>query len=153
MPTLIHKDKVFTDSLAIMEYLVCIGNKPTLIPSDPEGIYRFRSFIYYILTEVEAYLWLADQSSRLSTLYSWPEGAYAESISRVKKSIPHVYSFISDAAFAMGDNFTVADIYAHHILTWAVGHGLRHPSNVVGYLKGLESLPSCPNEMKAYAKT
>jgi len=144
MPTLIHKDKVFTDSLAIMEYLVSLGDKPTLIPSDSEGIYRFRNLIYYILTEVEAYLWVAAQSSQLSAIYNWPEGTYAESMARVNKSIPHIYSFISDAAFVIGDNFTVADIYTHHILTWAAGRGLEHPSNVMNYLKRLESRPSCP---------
>jgi len=150
VPILTYKNNTYTDSLAIMEYLVDISNKPTLIPSNAEGNYRFRSFICYMLTEVEAYLWIADQSSRLSSVYSWPEGTYDESMMRVNKSIPHMYSFISDTGFSMGENFTIADIYAYHILTWAIAQGINHPANIMSYLQRLESLSSCPEEMKQY---
>ncbi|NOQ34753.1 MAG: hypothetical protein GQ569_02540 [Methylococcaceae bacterium] len=147
MPTLLHKDKVLTDSLAIMEYLVSIGNNPTLIPSNPDDNYRFRNFIYYTLTEVEAYLWVADQAIRLNAIYSWPEGTQTEAVSRVQKSIPHLYSFISDADFSMGDNFTLADIYAQSIFSWSMSLGLKHPSHVMDYLKRIESRPAYPKSI------
>lgn len=148
LPVLQHKDKICTDSLAIMEYLVSVSKQNTLIPDDADNIYQFRSLIYYLLTEVEAYLWIAEQASRLSFLYTWPEGTYTEAIERVQKSIVHAYSFIGEGSFIVGDCFTLADIYAHHIFTWASKHELAPPSKVKNYLQRLELRASYPDNIK-----
>ena len=60
IPVLVHKDHVFTESLAIMEYLNRIANEGVLVPEKRDENYAFRNLIYYMLSEVEAYLWIAD---------------------------------------------------------------------------------------------
>lgn len=151
VPAIEHEGKLFTESLAIMEYLVSLSSRTDLIPTSPIEAYKFRHFIYYLMSEVEAYLWIAEQSSGLKAFYTWPEGTYAESIQRVTNNIKHLFEQIAHEGFIC-DNFTIADIYAYHVFTWALSHDIAMPDSVKAYIDRLEKRPSYPVEMKPKKK-
>jgi glutathione S-transferase len=147
VPAIEHNGQLYTESLAIMEYLVSLTSRGDLIPQNNEDIYRFRNFIYYLLSEVESYLWIATQASNLKGFYSWPEGTYAESIERVKVNIVFLFEHLTCYNYVCSD-FTIADIYAYHVFTWARTHGINIPETVSEYLQKLEERTSFPSEMK-----
>lgn len=147
VPAIEHNGELYTESLAIMEYLVSLTSRTDLIPVEKNEIYQFRNFIYYLLSEVESYLWVAQQASGLKAFYSWPEGTYAESMLRVTNNIKLLYTQLSNAGYVCS-NFTIADIYAYHVFTWSQSHGLVLPESVLQYLKNLENRSSFPIEMK-----
>ena len=148
VPVLIHNDKVLLESLAIMEYLNSLSVDCNLIPIETANLYEFRRILHYGLTEIEPYLWLAEQAEGpLSNLYHWPNGVYKESIDRVGISCKVVESFLDQNNYLINGKFTIADIYYYHILTWAKQHGIFHAVKIENYLSQLETRRSFPKEM------
>ncbi len=149
VPAIAYQGEIYTESLAIMEFLVSLTPRQDLIPTDSATVYRFRNFIYYLLSEVEAYLWIAQQASSLKAFYTWPEGTLEEALGRVTQAIPHSYSYITDTRTGyVCTQFTLADIYAYHVFTWAQALGLELPETVLQYISALEQRPSFPAAMK-----
>ncbi|MBV1881896.1 MAG: glutathione S-transferase family protein [Pseudomonadales bacterium] len=148
VPVLVHQDRVYTESLAILEYLDELSSEKNIIPTESQEKYRFRNLIYYLNSEIEPHLWIADQCTRLKRIYHWPEGTLDEALQRVEKSIPTVFSIVVENEFAIGPSFSIADIYAHHVITWARSYNISIPTDVALYLEKLENRPSFPAEMK-----
>ena len=147
VPILIHNGKVLLESLAIMEYLNSISKSASLVPFNIEINYDFRKKLHYGLTEIEPYLWLAEQAKGpLSRYYSWPDGVYEESISRVVKSCKVVKTFLVNGQI-LESGFSIADIYYYHVLTWAKQHGIEHHIEIENYLSQLEKRKAFPSEM------
>lgn len=148
VPAVAINGAIYTESLAIMEYLVSLTSRADLVPCDNNEVYKFRHFMYYMLSEVESYLWLAEQASGLKALYSWPEGTYAEARARVANNIECLWDKVSDSGYICAA-FTLADIYAYHVFTWSHTHGINLPEPILMYLKNLEQRASFPLEMKS----
>ena len=144
IPVLVHGDKVLTESLPIAEYLCALRPDARLLPETPDEKYEFRRVIHFTLSEVEAYLWLADQSSRLRQSYPWPEGTYAQAMKLVKRNIPTLFAEVDEQSFATCGRFTIADIYLWHIFAWAAGCGMALPDNVARYGEGLAQCSAMP---------
>jgi len=149
VPVLVHNEKVLTESLAIMEYLNDLSEGKKLIPTEIDEKYRFRRLMHFMGSELECYLWIADQSTRLKEYYRWPEGSSEAALKKVEENVSSVYAELANNAFAVGDNFSLADIYAYHILTWAASYGFKPPESVRQYLMTLEKRPRFPVKMKS----
>lgn len=150
IPVLVHGDEVFTESVAIMEYLNDITQRG-LMPREPKALYQYRKVVHYGLTEIEPYLWLSEQARRLKRLYTWPEGTYEEAINRVNESLQIVPQWLEGNGYIGGDAFTLADIYYYHLLTWATQHeGVEAPAGVGDYLHKLEQRAAFPQDMLSH---
>lgn len=147
VPVLCHGDDVYTESLAIMEYLNDLSAKLKLIPSEPKEAFNYRKVVHYGLTEIEPYLWLAEQAGRLKELYGWPEGTYEEAIFRLKDNISSVLKWVEKGRYIADSKFTLADIYFFHLITWAKQHNIEYSSGVSEYLSLLQERPAFPSEM------
>lgn len=146
MPVLVENEKVFTESLAIMEYLNDISEVTKLIPTEPDAAYDYRMKIHYGLTEIEPYLWIAEQSTRLKGLYDWPDGTYDSALSLLKSHLPVVFSWLKNNSYIAGDDFTLADIYFYTLLTWAQQNNFDVPEHVKTYITNLEKRSAFPKE-------
>jgi glutathione S-transferase len=144
VPALIHNGKLLTESLAIMEYLVALAGRDDLIPKDIDDLYVFRRLVYYIATEIEPYLWVIDQSTRLNALYDWPGGADQTSRRLTQKNVEWIYTILDKTTYIAGSQFTLADIYAHNVLSWANKCGITRSKRVVQYMQNLEARQSFP---------
>ncbi len=141
VPVLQHGAQCFTESLAIMEYVHTLNPSKNLVPSEKDRIYPFRHIIYFMQAELENYLWVANQSSILHGLYSWPGGTHEESIKLINKNIPYLFDQLKGKEFLIGDQFSMADIYAHSILSWAKACEIEIPEYVQDYLNRLMARP------------
>jgi glutathione S-transferase len=147
VPVLVRGDEVLTESVAIMEYLNDFSQRG-LIPSEPKAVYQYRKVVHYGLTEVEPYMWLSEQAKRLKRIYTWPDGTYEESINRVNESLQIVPQWLAGNEHICGDDFSLADIYYYHLLTWATQHeDIELPAGVNDYLRKLEKRAAFPEEM------
>lgn len=142
IPVLTHGEMIFTESLAIMEYLNGLKPEKKLIPIAPESIYLFRNIMYYMVSEIETYLWLCSQSSTLKQFYPWPEGTFEQSLTLLNQNIQTLFEKVGDKTFLLYDRFTMADIYAQSILSWAKTLEVSIPGNVQNYMKNLMARPA-----------
>lgn len=147
VPVLVHGDTVLTESVAIMEYLNDISPDLELVPTGPEAAYAYRKVLYYGMTELEPYMWLSEQSRRLRRLYSWPSGTYKQALVRSRQALEPVWQWLTERTYIAGDEFTLADIYYYHLITWARQNGIDTPEHVVPYLESLQSRAAFPQEM------
>lgn len=149
LPVLVQGDKVFTESLPIMEYLNDISETKHLVPVSIEECYQFRRLIHYGETEVEPYLWIGEQATRLSMIYSWPQGTYDDAIKLASQNIGSLWPMFGKSEYLCGNHFTLADIYYYQIISWARKCKIEVPTQVKTYLKRLEDRPAFPEEMQA----
>ena len=148
IPVLLHGEEVLTESLAIMEYLNDISENRALTPTDPKEAYNYRKIIHYGLTEIEPYLWLAEQAGWLKAFYTWPEGTYEQAINMVKTNIGPIEQWTENREFIACSKFSLADIYYYHLITWAQRHNVTYTSGTANYLKQLERRAAFPAEMQ-----
>lgn len=147
----LHKDKVLTESLATMEYLAALKQSPNLFPSK-ENEYNFRQFMYYIVTEIEPYLWTIDQSTRLNMMYQWPEGTSENAARLLTNNLKWLFEKLDNKTCAIGDTFSLADIYAFHTLTWVGFRKIQLPDGVLAYMENQEQRDAIPETMKVLEK-
>lgn len=150
IPVLLHGEKILTESVAIMEYLNDISKQHALVPTGPDEAYHYHKVMSYGLTEIEPYMWLAEQASRLKQLYTWPDGTYEKAINMVKENIGPISQWTEGRAFIGGNQFSLADIYYYSLITWAQQHdGIQFSSATDHYLRQLEQREAFPAEMRS----
>ena len=148
VPVLVHDGEVYTESLAIMEYLNSISETKHLIPTSVKENYLFRNRLSYGLTEIESYLWIFDQASRLKTLYSWPEGTADDCMIQIRQNISCIDTWLMEHKYISGEDFSLADIYYYQIITWAQQYVIKFSEHTEEYLRTLESRQAFPEMLK-----
>jgi glutathione S-transferase len=150
VPVLTMGDQVFTESLAIMDHLNSLHPDQPLLPRDPQCLYQCRQMIAFGMSEIEPYLWLAEQNTRLSMFYHWPEGTAAEASKRATAALPTVFGWLTDRTYIAGESFSLADIYAYQLITWGMTQDVATPQHVGAYLQRLSDRPAFPDKMGRY---
>jgi len=117
------------------------------VPTGPEAVYTYRKTLLYGLTELEPYMWLSEQAHRLRRLYSWPSGTYKQATKVSQQSLEQVWQWMEEREYVAGDQFTLADIYYYHLITWAGQNAIDIPSHVKPYLERLRQRPHFPDAM------
>jgi len=153
VPVLLHDDEIYTESLAIMEYLNDISVTQHLIPRQAKQNYLFRNRLSYGQSEVEAYLWIADQATRLTSWYSWPKGTELDCIKLAGKNATVINNWLDESEYIAGDVFTMADIYFYSLMTWAQVYELGFSDRANDYMRELESRDAFPEMLKAKSPT
>jgi len=148
VPVLVHGEKIYTESLAIMEYLNGLVADVQLVPEGGDDQSRYRHLIYYMATEIETYLWICDQANRLKDIYPWPEGTTEVALKRVGRNIKTVFQKVLENDFAAGKNFSIADIYAWQLMGWAGGYGIELPDDIQAYMNRMMEREGFPEGMK-----
>lgn len=141
VPVLVHEDKVLTESLAIMEYLSDISEGEPLVPLGVRDSYLYHKYIHYGLSEIEPYLWIAEQATTLKQLYHWPEGTHAAAIEKASTNLELSWHWFKNKKFMIKE-FGIVDIYYQQLIRWAEKHEIKHPDYVSDYLKNLEDRKS-----------
>ena len=142
VPILRDGDQVFTDSIAILFHLADKFGALTYPLGTPERT-RMMARINFLLTEIEAHLWLRSRHT-----YVLPETARIAEASDIaaadfRLAEPKFSMLLGDSEFFGGDAFTIADIVATHCLVWATNVGFGPLSeNSANYRDRMNSRPA-----------
>lgn len=147
VPVILHDKQVFTESVAIIQYLDSLSSK-SIIPTDSIDKYFYDNRLMYLLTEIEPYLWVSDQSVFLSDLYEWPTHTEKSAQKILASNWCQIESWLENSSYITGSSFTAVDIIAYHVLTWASSYKNNFSANVSDYLYKLECRPAFPETMK-----
>ena len=148
VPVLVHEGKALSESLAIMEYLNHCSTQLKLVPTERDAHYRYSRALHFGTTELESYLWIADQATRLKDYYPWPEGTLETALKPVTRAVRTVDGWLRDSAYIAGDDFTLADIFYYQLLTWARKYQVLLGEHADNYLARLTQREAFPIEMK-----
>jgi len=144
VPVLVHGDKVLSESVAISEYLHFLRPEKQLMPDTQDAYYQYRHAMSYMVSEIEPYLWVGIQASRLKAFYHWPEGTGESAVVILKKKIPYLFELIGTKPFMLGEQFSIADVFAFQMINWAASFGVELPDPIASYSKRLSQRPSFP---------
>jgi len=147
VPVLLNDDKVLTESVAIIHYLDNLLPEPILVPADRVSRYRYEQRLQFAVSEIENFLWVADQARFLNHDYQWPPGTASAAAAIAERHIQLAEDWLTDKKFMLVDRFTALDIIYYHILSWAGLHAIRLKENTKNYLAGLAQRPAFPKTM------
>lgn len=151
IPALTHNGKVFTESLAIIEYLNDLHPDKPLTPNkDDENYaeknYKLRQVISFGMIEMESYLWILTKIKVLKNFESWPEGTAENCMKCIQNALPIAYAWLESQEYIAGDSFTLANIYYQQLFSWVKMLGVELPEQVESYLKRLSTRERFPRK-------
>jgi len=121
VPTMIDGELVLTESAAIVNYIATKDVSSNLIPQ-AGGIDRalYDQLAFFVLTDLEQPLW-TNGKHRFALPEKWRVPQILETTRwEFDKSQEALKNLIgAEPEFAMGDQFTMADVLVAHTLTWA----------------------------------
>ncbi len=147
VPVLVHGDRLLTESVAIIQYLDAIATQRKLIPQETWEKYLHDNRLSYALTEIEPYLWIADQALFLKNLYSWSPDTAKSALEIVKGNLEQSEEWLRETPYIAGSVFSSADIIFYHLLTWARLHHIDLSERTHEYLLTLEVRRYFPESM------
>lgn len=141
VPVMRDGDLVLTDSLAILHYLADRAGRFTFAPTTPERA-QMDACINYVLTEMEAPLWLVAKHS-----FVLPEELRVPEIKpHLRAGFPHAAArftkLLNDQEYLAGNTFTIADIVAAHTIGWAITAKFDVSADLKSYLGRMSERPA-----------
>ena len=141
VPVLIDGDVVLPDSLAILHYLADRAGRFTFPAGTPErGLLDAR--INFVLTEMEAPLWMASRHSfvlpedrRHPEIKPWLKDDFRDAGRKFE-------TLLGDRTCFAGDDFTIADIVAAHTIGWAINAKFEASDAQTSYLSRMTDRPA-----------
>lgn len=141
IPVLTDGDIVIPDSLAILHYLADRAGLFTHPAGTPERA-RMDARINFVLTELEAPLWLAARHSfilppdrRHPEIKAWLKDDFRDAGEKF-------ITLLGDAEYFAGDDFTIADIVAAHTIGWAITAKFEPSDALKTYLRRMTDRPA-----------
>ncbi|MBT8424787.1 MAG: glutathione S-transferase family protein [Silicimonas sp.] len=141
IPILRDDDVVLTDSLAILHYLADRADRFTFPTGTPERA-LMDARINFVLTELEAPLWMAARHSfvlpedrRHPEIKPWLKDDFRDAGQRFTR-------LLDGAQFLAGDTFTIADIVAGHTIGWSIVAKFDPSDELKAYLRHLSDRPA-----------
>lgn len=146
VPTLTDGDLVLTESAAIVNYAGVKSGK--LIPTDLEGSARYDNFCYFIMTDLEQPLWTIGKHMRLLPEEHRVEGAVKTAGYEFAKSQAALQALWKNQTFALGDEFTLADVLLGQTINWAERFGMQVDDNLLGYRDRMYERDACQQALQ-----
>ncbi len=120
VPTLIDGDLILTESGAMVSYIAKKASDRNLIPLDNlEQLALYDEILFFVLSDLEQPLW-----SNGKHRFALPEeqripDMLITAVWEFNKAQVALEHHLGDREFAVGDHFTVADIFVSHTINWA----------------------------------
>ncbi|MEM7611849.1 MAG: glutathione S-transferase [Pseudomonadota bacterium] len=148
IPVMTIGDRVFTESIAMCEYLAKSQPQPQLLPETADEHYAYSRLMHFTITEIEAYLWVANQAGPLRKFYPWPDNTDALALKLATRNMRALKHLVDDGEYACCSRFTIIDIMLVQIIGWAIAVGIDVPQPLRSYSKHHLSRPSCPKSLR-----
>jgi glutathione S-transferase len=133
VPSLQVDNQVINESLAIVNYIASLVPDKQLIPQDPEQRAYYDEICSFVVTDLEQPLWTYGKHSfvlpkelRIKEVLDVAHWEFAKSI----KALSH---YLNDKTYAVGEQFTAADIMVVQTLEWAERFKFDVPDKLKAY--------------------
>ncbi|MRI31772.1 glutathione S-transferase family protein [Endozoicomonas sp. OPT23] len=144
VPTLVDGNLTLTESAAIVNYIAALAPGKQLMPADSAAAKaEYDEFCYFILTDLEQSLWSKGKHSfvlpeehRIEQMLSTVKWEWQRSLSALDK-------IMEGREFAVGDNFTCADILLAQTINWADRFQFDIPQQYLDYRDRMYLRPAC----------
>lgn len=120
VPTLVDGELVISESAAILNHIARRAPHAQLMPVDDSALMaRYDQVCYFVMTELEQPLW-----SNGKHRFALPEEYRIDDMLKTasyefSKALGVLESYLGGREFAVGDNFSMADILIAQTLNWA----------------------------------
>lgn len=150
VPTLVDGDLTITESGAILNYLAHQNSGLGLIPKDGSNARaKYDEMCCFILTDLEQPLWTTGKHRfALPEEYRFSE-IFKTTAWEFKKSQKALKALMGDSMFALGEQFTMADVLLGHTINWAERFKFEVDEDLLAYKARMVERPSY---IKAMAK-
>lgn len=121
VPTLVNGDLVLSESVAILYYIGRCAPDSGLLPNAGMDLYaRLDELCCFVLAELEQPLWsngkhrfALPEAQRIPAMLDTANFEFAKAVKALDK-------ILADGEFAIGKQFTIADILLAHTFNWAI---------------------------------
>ncbi len=139
VPTLVDKDLVLTESIAIMNYIARSAPESGLLPNAGMTVYaRHDELVCFILAELEQPLWSSGkhrfalpEEYRISQMLETAAFEFSKAI----KTLDHLLedSVLDNQKYAICDKFSIVDILLAQTFNWAMRFEFDLPEKYVEF--------------------
>lgn len=142
VPALVDDDLVLNESAAIVNYAGQLATK-SLIPKDAKGRAAYDEICYFVMTELEQPLW-----SMGKHMFAIPEEHRIEAMLKTtkwefEKAQTALQIKLAERDFAIGTEFSMADVLLAQTLNWALRFEMSVDDNLVAYRDRMYERPAC----------
>ena len=155
VPTLMHGNRVLSESFAILLYLCEQHQENALLPNDPFQKAKAYEWLAFFMTEIEASLWVYAKHSfvyppkrRVEGILKTADFEVKRAFKRVSQALKNQKNLIlskdleSSSTWLLGD-FSVVDLCAGYLLMWCQVRNLEIEDPLLSsYLDDLKARPA-----------
>jgi glutathione S-transferase len=149
VPTLEDGDLVLIESGAILNYIAACCPDRNLMPiSNIKQRAKYDEMFCFIITELEQGLWTNGKHR-----FALPEAQRVPEVLKTSewefnKAIKTLENMFDGKAYALGDDFTMADVLLAQTLNWAERFKFNLPDNLLKYKNRMYARPACVRALK-----
>lgn len=143
VPALNDDGLVLSESAAICHFLAEKYGDGKLMPAPATAeSAQYHRLLSYVISELEQPLWTMGKHRFALPADKRIEAIFPTANWEFEKTAKQVSDWLGDNEFAVGEQFTVADILLCHTLIWAVHFGQILPDNLEAYRKRISQRPA-----------
>lgn len=149
VPSLQHNDFVLTESGAILNYIAALSNSDTLIPKGVKARAKYDELSFFVLSELEQPLWTngkhrfaIPEEQRVPQILETAKWEFAKALNALQR-------LSTLTPYALGEDFTFADILVAQTINWAERFKFDVPTELIDYRDRLYSR-NAAERAKAY---
>ena len=141
IPSLRHNDFNLTESAAIINYIDTLSERP-FIPTEAQARASYDELAYFVLAELEQPLWsngkhrfAIPEEYRVPQMLETAKWEFAKAIKALEK-------LVTIDEFALGNEFSFADILLAQTIDWADRFNFEVPKKYLSYRNNMFSRPA-----------
>ncbi|MCH2189471.1 MAG: glutathione S-transferase family protein [Gammaproteobacteria bacterium] len=148
VPTLVHNDFVLIESAAIVNYINACTDK-SFIPQAPQDRAKYDELAFFVLTELEQPLWTTGKHKfaipaeyRVPEVLATAKWEFQKALNTLPSLCAVTASPNQQGGFALGNEFSFADILLAQTFNWADRFKFDVPKVYLDYRDTMYSRPA-----------
>ncbi len=152
VPTLVHDDFVLTESAAILNYINALSresNDRSFVPTERQAHARYDELAFFVLSELEQPLWSTGkhrfalpEEQRIPDMLKTAQWEFNKALAALSKLLDVSSETSPNIKFAIGNEFSFADILLAQTFDWADRFKFTLPEPYLAYRDSMFSRPA-----------